>query len=60
MTTIANIETESFKQYEKEDEKGQSIIVPPVYMLEFTKNLFFFTVDNFYGLNTVLGYKSMA
>ncbi len=57
--TIEKIMYDSMAKYEK-GEGGKSAIVPPVYMLEHTKKLFTWIIDNYYGLRDVLGYKDMS
>ncbi len=57
--TIEKIMSESMAQYER-GEGEESAIVPPAYMLEHTKSLFTWIIDNYYGLKDVLGYKDMS
>ena len=55
-TSIAEIIGASYDQYR--DAKGT--INPPAYMLEHTRDLFYFMMDNYYGLNSVTGFESMS
>ncbi|MBR4503844.1 MAG: hypothetical protein IKP20_02575 [Candidatus Methanomethylophilaceae archaeon] len=57
--TIYKVVEESFKQYEKEND-GEVTYTTPMYVLEHTKSLFYYLMDNYYGLASVLGYKSMG
>ncbi|MBQ3685574.1 MAG: hypothetical protein II933_04200 [Candidatus Methanomethylophilaceae archaeon] len=54
--TINKIVTASYARYSDPD----GTIYPPVYMLEFTRDLFYFLMDNFYDLNEVTGYRCMS
>ena len=59
VATVKKIMNESMKQYAV----GESInvkIVTPKYMLEYTKSLVLYIMDNYYGLASVLGYKNMV
>ncbi len=57
--TINKVVEESFKQYEKEND-GEVTYTTPMYVLEHTKSLFYYLMDNYYGLDSVLGYKGMG
>lgn len=57
--TVKGIMNESMKQYQV-GEGIESHIDTPKYMLEYTKNLVLYLMDNYYGLASVLGYKSMV
>ncbi len=57
--SIDKIMSGSMAQYER-GEGEKSTIVPPAYMLEHTKKLFTWIIDNYYGLREVLGYKDMS
>ena len=54
--TMTKIVSSSYSKYK--NDKG--IINPPVYMLEHVRDLFYFMMDNYYGLNSVTGYKCMS
>jgi len=54
--TMAKIISSSYSKYEN----AQGIVNPPAYMLEYLRDLFYFMMDNYYGLNSVTGYKSMS
>ena len=60
--TISKIVCDSMSQYEQRQDGDDAVteIVPPVYMREHTKRLFIWTIDNYYGLRGVLGYKDMS
>jgi len=54
--TMTGIVSSSYSKY-KNDE---GVINPPAYMLEYARGLFYFVMDNYYGLNSVTGFKSMS
>ena len=54
--TISKVISSSYSKYE--NDKG--VINPPAYMLEHVRNLFYYMMDNCYGLNSVTGCKSMS
>lgn len=60
--TISKIINDSMEQYRQHQQEGdtQADNVLPVYMREHTKRLFIWTIDNYYGLRGVLGYKDMS
>lgn len=56
--TIDKVVGESYKQYAKDTKDGVRYVLPQ-YMLEHTRDLFIYVMDQYYGLASVLGYKSM-
>lgn len=59
LATTKKIMIESMKQYNV-GENVEAKLILPKYMLEYTKNLVLYLMDNYYGLASVLGYKSMS
>ncbi len=54
--TISKIVSSSYSKYAND----KDVINPPAYMLEYVRGLFYFLMDNYYGLDSVTGYKSMS
>jgi len=54
--TMKKIISSSYSKYKND----KDVINPPAYMLEYERNLFYFLLDNYYGLNSVTGFKSMS
>lgn len=54
--TMMKIVSSSYSKYK--NDKG--VINPPAYMLEHVRNMFYFLMDNYYGLNSVTGFRSMS
>ena len=54
--TMNKIVSSSYSKYK--NDKG--VINPPAYMLEHVRDMFYFLMDNYYGLNSVTGFKSMS
>ncbi len=58
VATPKKMMTKSMEQY-TETVDNVRIYNPPKYMLEYSKNLVLYVMDNYYGLASVLGYKNM-
>ncbi|MBO4572624.1 MAG: hypothetical protein J5762_02510 [Clostridia bacterium] len=57
--TIKNVVEKSYEKKYLVASDTFSSKVAPEYMVEYTKNLFIFAMDYYYGLASTLGYKSM-
>ena len=64
MRTVDTIATECYSdKYGKYDEDGKQQIKKvylPLYLASYSKDAFYFVMDNYYGLGETIGYKSMA
>jgi len=58
--TIDKVVTSSYEENYPTSEENGNLIVTPQYMVEYTNKLFYYAMDNYYGLETVLGYESMS